>query len=263
MPRVYLFDLIDPRCLVIDDDGFLVTVQEHKSDFSRFHPYNLTLIDRTTYPNCPMSNVAYHQGAYFLGTDNNAILIVNSSSLSVINTFTAPGIDAVRDMIFLKDGQTMVLASGNNRQLFFFNRSSILPRNYQFVSNQSVSYKWPHGVWYVNDALFYVSSWEEKSTYSYATNDNGLTWSETLIVNAANLSTNRWGAHVMIDDCERFWLSTSDNGLLIYDSQGQLEGTFNSTWNGIFDAIFLKNYVMLLADRVANKLIRLDPQINC
>ena len=256
-------DLTSPRCLVIDDHGFLVTVQEYQLNFKRFHRDNLTLIDTTTFSNYSMGTVAYHQGAYFLGTQSDVILIVNSSSLSVINTFTAPGINAVRDMIFLHDGQTMVAASGNNRQIFFFNRSSILPRNYEFISNQSVSYNWPHGLWYVNDALFYVSSWEEKTIYSYATYDNGSTWNETLVVNATDLSSNRWGAHVMIDECQRFWLSTSNDGVLIYNSQGQPDGTFSTIWNGTFDAMFLDNYVMLLSDRVANKLIRLDPQIEC
>ena len=64
-----------------------------------------------------------------------------------------------------------------------------------------------------------------------------------------------------IDDCGRRWLSTSNNGLLIYDSQGQPLGSFNPPFGAIFDAVFIDNYVMLLSDLYANKIIRLDPQI--
>ena len=99
--------------------------------------------------------------------------------------------------------------------------------------------------------------------YSYTTTNNGATWSEALYMDTQGRSSNRWGTHVMIDDCERRWLSTSDDGLLIYNSQGQYLATFNSTWNGTFDAMFLDNYVMLLSDRNLHKIGRLDPQIEC
>ena len=254
----------NPRCLVIDDHGFLVTVEEHKSNISRFDPRSLVLINTTMFLNSSMNTLAYHQGAYFLGTDNNTILIVNSSSLTLINTVKALGkIDAPRDIIFLKDGQIMIVASGKNRQLLFFNRSSGPVRDYAFVSNMSVSYNWPHGLWYVNDTFFYATSYEWKTVYSYATSDNGATWNESVYINSTGLSSSRWIGHVMVDDCGRRWLSTADTGLLIYNAQGQLLGTFNSTRNATFDAIFMDNYVMLLSDRTANKIIRLDPQINC
>ena len=255
-------NLSSPRCLVIDDHGFLVTVQEIGSNLSRFNPHNLSLIDSTTFSGYFMENIAYHQGAYFISTQNNSILIINSNNLTLINKIAASGLDRVRDMMFLKDGQTMVVASANNRMLSFFNRSSISPRNYTHMSNLTTSFSAPHGLTYVNDTFFYATSWDLRSIYSFASSD-GVTWNETLFVNATSMSSNRWGAHVMIDDCQRRWFSTSDKGLLIYNSQGQLLETFNSTWNGIFDAIFLDNYVMLLSDRIANKTIRLDPQIQC
>ena len=210
-----------------------------------------------------MSNIAYHQGVYFLSTQSNAILIVDSTTRSLINIVTAPDLSGIRDMIFLNDGQTMVVASANNQLLFFFNRSSSSPTDYAYMSNLTTSFVAPHGLTVVNDTFFYATSWGLKNIYSFATSDGGVTWKETLFIDTHALASNRWGSHVTIDDCQRFWFSTSDNGLLIYDSQGQLKEVFNSTWDGVFDAIFMGNYVMLLSDRIANKIIRLDPQIEC
>ena len=200
--------LINPRCLTIDDHGFLVTVQELGSDLSRFDPHNLTLIDTTTFPGVEMSNIAYQQGAYFLGTQSNSIVIVDSTTLSVINTMTVPGLSAVRDMIFLNDGQTMVVASASNKLLFFFNRSSSSTRNYAYMSNLTTSFIEPHGLTAGNDTLFYATSWGWRNVYSFVTSDGGVTWSETLFIDTQALASNRWGAHVTIDDCQRFWFST-------------------------------------------------------
>ena len=255
-------DLLNPRCLVIDDHGFLVTAQERQLNLSRFNPYNLSLIDSTTFSGYPIENIAYHQGAYFLTTQNNTILIVNSTNLTLINTITASGFNGVRDIIFLKDGQIMIVASSLNKTLLFFERSNGSLRNYTYAFQVNTSFNIPHGLTYVNDALFYATAWESKNIYSFATSENG-TWTEKLFVNATDASTVQWGAHVMIDGCQRRWFSTSNNGLLIYDTQGQLLGNFNSVWNGTFDAIFMDNYAMLLSDRTANKIIRLDPQIQC
>ena len=257
------YSLSNPRCLVIDDHGYLVTVQENGPNLSRFYPYNLTLIDTKTFSGYTMSNIAYHQGAYFLSTQTNTILIVNSSTLLLINTITPSGTQGIRDMIFLKDGQTMVFVSADNNKLFYLNRSSSSPRNYAYTRSVSTSYLTPHGLWYVSDTLFYASSWTTKNVYKYTTVNNWVTWNETLFIDTQGLASNRWGTHVMIDDCQRFWFSTANNGMLIYNSQGQLEGNFTSVWNGTFDAIFLDNYVLLLSDRNLNKIARLDPQIQC
>ena len=255
-------NLSSPRCLVIDDHGFLVTVQEIGSHLSRFNPHNLSLIDSTTFSGHFMENIAYHQGAYFISTQNNSILIINSTNLNLINKIIVAGSDGVRDMMFLEDGQTMVVASANNHLLFFFNRSSISPRNYTHLSNLTTSFSEPHGLTYVNDTFFYATSWALKSIYSFASSD-GVTWNETLFVNATSMSGNRWGAHVMIDDCQRRWFAIFDTGLLIYDSQRQLLGTFTPPGNATFDAIFVDGSVMLLSDLKAGKIIRLDTQVRC
>ena len=256
-------DLANPRCLVIDNHGFLATVQEWQPYLHRFDPHNLTLIDTTTFWGSYMSNIAYHHGAYFLSTQSNTILIVNSTTRSLISTVTATGLDGVRDMLFLKGGQTMIVASANNNQLFFFNRSNNSVRDYTYTSEMSVTSVWVHGLAYVNDSFFYSTSWATTSIYSYTTNDDGLTWNEMLLVSAQNVSINHWGAHVTVDECQRLWLSTSDVGLLIYNAQGRLLGNFNSSWDGIFDAVFMSNYVLLLSDYSTGKIVRLCPQIQC
>ena len=222
-------DFSSPRFLVIDDHGFLASVHEWGSDLVRFDPSNLTVIDTTTFPASETANIAYHQGVYFLSTRNGTILLVNSTNRSLINTISSPDIKGAFDMMFLKDGQIMVVASADNQLLFFFNRSSSSPRDYSFIKNQPTSYSMPHGLLYVNDSSFYVTSWTTRNVYSYATNNDGATWNESLYIDTQALSISRWGAHIMVDDCDRRWLSTSDNGLLIYNTQGQLLGTFNST----------------------------------
>ena len=131
------------RCLVLDDHGFLVTVQEGKSNLSRFNAQDLTLIDTTTFSSFLMNNVAYHQGAYFLATQSNNILVVNSTNLTLISTVNAPGLNELRDMMFLQGGQIMVVASAYNKTLLFFNRSTESPRNYTFVSQVSTSFDVP------------------------------------------------------------------------------------------------------------------------
>ena len=251
------------RCLAVDDHGLLASVHEWGYDLVRFDPNNLTVIDTTTFPGTYMSQIAYHQGAYFLTTKINTVYIVNSTTRSLISNVSTPGISGARDVMFLKDGQTMVLASADNQLLFFFNRSSISPRDYTYMSNITASFSTPHGLSYVNDSFFYATSWNWKNVYSYATNDDGATWNESLYIDTNGLSNNRWAAHVMIDDCQRRWISTFDNGPLVYGSQGQFLGKFNSGWNGIFDVLFMENYVMLLSDKDAGKIIRLDPQIQC
>ena len=100
-----------PRCILIDDHDHLVNVENNGNYLNRFHPANLTLIDRTLLPGSTTANIAYHQGAYFIGTDDNTILIVNSDNLNTINVLTAPNMSYPRDMIFLQDGREIVLTS--------------------------------------------------------------------------------------------------------------------------------------------------------
>ena len=76
-------------------------------------------------------------------------------------------------------------------------------------------------------------------------------------------NTNQWGAHVMIDDCQRRWMSGSGNGVFIFNSEGHHLGMFESTSTGLFDARFAENYVLYLSYLSAGKIVRLDPQIEC
>ena len=148
-------DLPSVRCLAIDDHGFLATVQDGAEDLSRFSPQNLTLIDTTLFSGSLLTTMAYHQGAYFLSTRSNTILIVNSTTRSWINTIAVTGADRLRDMMFLKDGQTMVVASTGSQRLFFFNRSNSSPRDYTSTHSLATSFSKPHGLWYDNDTFFF------------------------------------------------------------------------------------------------------------
>ena len=251
-----------PRCILIDDQDRLVNVENGGTYLNRFHPDNLTLIDRTLLPGSTTTTIAYHQGAYFIGKDDNTILIVNSDNLSTINVLTAPNMSSPRDMIFLQDGRVMVLCSSGNDRFLFFNRSSSAPINYHYDHEVITSYSTPHGLWFVNDSFFYATSWNWNTIYSHSTTD-GRTWNESLFANGSNFSSVGQGSHVMVDDCQRKWLSMYDDAFLTFDNEGHLLGNFTPPWNKAFDAIFTRNYVMFVSDWLSNRLIRLDPHVEC
>ena len=251
-----------PREIVIDNHGYLVTVEIIGNTLSRFHANNLSRIDQTLLPMNGTISIAYHQEAYYIGANNHAILIMDSNSLTVINMITSVHINGPRGVIFLRDGQIMVVASTSDKQLVFFHQSNVTSKNYTYAYNVTTSYVNPHGLWFVNDSFFYATSWQSSSLYSHATTD-GIAWTETLIVNPRNATNSTSTSHVLIDDCERKWLFTSNIGMVVYNHENVLLSNFTPTSTGIFDAAFVHNYVMFLSDRANSRLIRLDPQVEC
>ena len=250
------------RFLALDNHGYLISMNDWGHGITRSIPRNLTVVDQTAVSAYSMRSLAFYDDAYYLGSDTNTIQIVDSNTLATVNLITHPNISGVRDIMFLRDGQTMVVTSTYNQQLFFFNRSSSSPINYTFSYQVTTSYPSPHGLWSVNDSFFYTTSWDSSSVYSHATAD-GVAWTETLFADT-RVETNSSGAsNVMIDECERRWITIPDSGMIIYDSGGSFLGRFTPTWSGIFDAILMPDYVMYLSDWTSQQIIRLDPQIQC
>ena len=167
---------------------------------------------------------------------------MDSNTLSTINAIVHPNIGSVRDIMFLHDGQTMVVSSTYNQLILFFNRS-----NGSFMYQISTSYAAPHGLTRVNDSFFYATSWDWNSVYSYTTTD-GVTWSEALFVDMRTVVNQTGGAHLTVDECGRRWVSRADSAILIYDRGGSLLGNFSVEWSSIFNVLFTNNYVMYLAD---------------
>jgi hypothetical protein len=170
-----------PRGIALDNHGYLVNIQYDGNTIWRLVSLNLTLVDQLPLSESSVRNIASYENAYNVGTDFSSIEVVDSNTLTKLQVITHPDMNGVRDVIFLRDGQIMVVSSTNNRKLLFFNRSSIAPFNYSYVYQISTTYQSPHGLRYVNDSFFYATSWDDNSVYSHATM-NGVTWTEALFV---------------------------------------------------------------------------------
>ena len=258
-----------PRCLIVDNNNYLVTVEDRGNLLSRFHLINLTQVDQTNISGATFMSITYHQEAYFIGRNDDSVLVLNSNNLSILTTITSSNIRGIRDMIFLQNGAMLVLTSPDNNNILFFNRSSNSSYNYSYMYNRSTAshYLWAHGLWAINDSFFYLATWDRDTVYSYSTT-NYLTWTETLVIDASIITnitgTGGSGSHLTIDECERKWFSILNSGLLVYDHQGSFLTNFNHfVGKGLFDMIFLDNYVMYLSDNIGGRILRLDPGIVC
>ena len=249
-----------PRCLILDDHGYLVTVSKTNQSIVRFHPNNLTEINIPASPifsDQPIS-IAQSNGAYYVGFDTK-ILVVHSDNMTQLCSINIPFASGVRDIIFLDQGKMMIVASPYHHILLFFNRSSTGSYNYDFMSAQNVSCPNPHGLLYINDSFFYATSWRDNAVYAYAR--NATSWIETLFLDAWPATGSSQGYHVFIDRDHRTWFSLGPYGLRVFDSQGSTLGTLKPPGSEIFDAIILENYVIYLSDISSNRIIRLDPGI--
>ena len=250
------------RCLALDKYGYLVNVHDGGNTINRYWPLNLTLVDQIPLTQSNAISITFYGNAYYVGSGVNTIEVVDSSSRQMVNVITHSDMRDVHDIIFLGNGQTMVVSSTGNQTIVFFNRSSTSPVNYTYAYHIVTSFPALHGLRYVNDSFFYATSWNRNSVYSYATID-GLTWNETLFANVNNVVNGATAAHVTIDECGRRWISTFQNTMVIYDSDGAYIGNFTLALNTIFDALFMNNYVLYLSDYMGGKIVRLDRHITC
>ena len=92
----------------------------------------------------------------------NSISVVDSSNMSQIHIITTPFLEGTRDISFLNDGQLMIVVSVGNQSILFFSRSDPMSHNYTFIGHQYVSCVQPHGLFHVDDTVFYLSSWHDK-----------------------------------------------------------------------------------------------------
>ena len=251
-----------PRCLLMDNDNLLVTIEQTSlapSYLDRFNPTNLTRQEHISI-DTKVTNLAYFNSRYYIGIDMNQTISVfthdNTSNalkfINNINTNSALAMADVRDMIFLDNGQTMIVASSANKLLFFF--SLINNTNYMMQYTIQLNYTTPHGLYRVNYSFFYVVSWNSNSVYEYHYNQTTSNWTEKLFVNA--------GSHIMIDDCNRRWLTVFGYGIRVYDEYGNNFENWN-LGSGYFDSLLLENDVVILSNQAQSTITRLDPQITC
>ena len=254
-------NVTNPRCLAVDNHGYIVTVEDNSKVLHRFDADDMTPIDSTTFPGGILLCIAYHQQAYYIPRDDYSILIIDSNNLSVIHTINSPTIIAPRDLIFFSEGKTMVLASTYNKTLLFFNLTDNQTRNYVYIYTLGTSCSTPHGLRYVNDSFFYVTSWNEISIYSYSTT-NGVSWTGNLFVDASSLTSSGSGSHITVDSYQRTWFSMYTPVIYVFNRQGQLIGNFTPALNSAFDMVLTDNYIMYISDFDGNRVVRIDPNIN-
>lgn len=262
--RTYV-NITDPRNLLIDAHGYLVTVEMQPPKLVRFDARTLAVVNRTTLPNSYAMTVTFANNAYFVGIINGPILVMNSGNLTILNQISSPQIQDIRSIIFLENGRTMVTNNGNNRTINFFRRNNNSSFNYTYAYQQLVSYPSPHGLTAYNDSLFYVTSYMNNTIYSYTIATNSGIWDEQRIVNAQPIRNISGGTFMTIDECGRYWFSLETSAVYIFDHLGSLAGIFSFGIAMIMDTLIADDYVMYFTDRRTNasRIIRIDPNIDC
>ncbi len=257
-------NVLEPRCIVLDNYGYIVTVSQVNYTIVRLYSTNLTVVKQPVSPKFTSqpTTIAYYDETYYVGFDF-FILAIDSRNLSILSNITAPYLSGARGMIFLDNGQTMVVASAYNRWILFFNRSDSVSKNYSCFYQQNVTYAYPHVFWYVNDTYFYLTSWQNNSIYSYSAINNSRTWKENLFINASSIASTPSGNHLVVDECDRYWFALGVYGIRIFDKQGVLLGNFTMINSTIFDVIISDDYVVYLSDTELNRVSRMDLKIQC
>ena len=85
---------------------------------------------------------------------------------------------------------------------------------------------------------------------------NDAVWSATLVVNASLVAPTSDGAHITIDDCDRYWFSLGTYGVQVFDKQGSPLGSLYPRGTNVFDTLMLDNYVIYQSDLASNRIIR-------
>jgi hypothetical protein len=193
-----------PRNLLLDNHGYIVTVEFYSSELDRFDAHNLTMISQTSTGGFLAASVGFVNNAYFVGLDNGPIKVIDSDTLTALNTIAVSNIVRLFGIIFLDNGQTMVISSRDNSKIVFFHQADNTSVNYTFVHQQAVNYSGPYGLTVYNDSYFYAASYERKQVYCYSGNPYSSLWIETLFINASTIPNTGNGTFVTIDECGRY-----------------------------------------------------------
>lgn len=171
--------------------------------------------------------------------------------------------NGTRDMIFLNDGDIMVVAATGSRSLAFLKRMNHSSTNYTFLFTQTFDSMTPHVLWYVNGIFLYVTSWRNNRIYSL-TQVNSTFWQENLFIDASSFSNNTVGDHVTIDECNRFWFAMGSAEFVIFDEYGSYLTTYmTSPTNNVFHVQITENYVLYVSDLGLDQVLRIDPNVSC
>lgn len=236
---------------------------DYDSAFLRqYNAATLASVDQIKINQSKPFSVAQQNGAYYVGLANRMIMVIDDNNFTVLNRINSSCLTNMCGIIFLKNGQTMVVACTNPNSLIFLQRSNSSSTNYTVAYIQQINNSNPHGLLYINNSFFYATSYTNNSIYSdAATNDTF--WKETLVIDAQPYVNTSNGNHVAIDECGRSWFSLGTAGLLIFDKQGTLVGNYSDVSKNIFDAFIMKNYVLYLSDLMSRQIHRIEPNTEC
>ena len=254
-----------PRNLILDNNGYLVTVEQNPPVLLRLDAQNLSLISRTNMSGSYAMDIGFINNAYFIGLNYGPIFVINSRNLALLNTINSAVLQKVRGIIFLNQGGTMVVASTAPPILLFFSQNSLSFTNYSYANQQALSCPTIHGLLRQSDTLFYGTSWANNSVYTYSAIPNSGLWSEKLLFDATPLNNVSGGTYVTTDECGRFWFSMETFEINVFDSHGGLLGKLSFSTGLIVDTLISDNYVMYFSDRntPGSRIIRIDPGIQC
>ena len=256
-------NITDPRCLVLMRNGHLIVPELATGSLHEFYANNLTRIRQLSLnvPN-PWS-LTEHNGTYYISSGTNRILVVNSSTFSIMGTIIPPTINSSRDILFLNNGDIMVVAGVYSQWVVFLKRVNHSPTNYTFLFKQSYDSITPHGLWYVNDTFFYVTSWKNNRVYSF-TQVNTTFWQDDLFIDAGVFYNSSLGYHITVDQCNRYWYAMGTAGFLIFDENGSYLTSYKpSPTTSVFHAQITRDYVMYISDMDFDQVLRIDPNISC
>ena len=251
------------RCLIMNKDGLLVTPERYTGYLNEYNATTLNLTRRMNITVSTPLSLATQDGKYYVGLSNDKILVVDSTNLSVLTTISSSQLNSIRDILFLNNGDIMVVAATSDGALVFFKRMNNSSTNYTFLFKQFYTSVTPHGLLYVNDTFFYATSWSNRGIYSF-TPVNSTYWQETLFVNASSFPNTSGGAHITLDECGRYWFALGPAGFIIFDHQGlYLASYIPFSVTNTFHAVISENYVLYVSDIGSNQILRIDPNILC
>jgi hypothetical protein len=263
-PPTKIVSVQSPRCLIIDIFGYLLTLEAKNSTtyMNRYDRTSLTLVQSTglamSYTSVGM--LMYYNGMIFVSPHYNTIYIFDHIKFGLLGTINCGlSISQPRDIIFIENQKTLIIASQNTNKLFFVLFNS--PTNYTCLNGLSLPNGGdPQALLKINDTFFYVTSWGTKCVYSYYY--NGVVWISSLFANVTQTvgSSITGLGHLQIDNLQRRWVMAVGFGLVVYDQWG----TFLGLWkfgNAPYDIYISNDYRLVVSDYGNSSLTLYEPNI--
>lgn len=255
--------VLKPCCVLLDDQGYLVTAETRTPTIRRFDTITLTPIDSITLSDSSIqfTGLAYLQEAYYGCLSNGTIIVIRSDTLSILGLIHSSALLSPHDILFLNNGNTMILTSTGNRRLVFFNRTGNGKADYSFVFDIQTPHVGPFRFAPVNNRCFQVIFWSSRVILSYSLGTDGL-WIYSTFTNSTESSGV--GSDLLIDNCSRRWISLySIPTFAVFDRNGSFLENVNFYNIDAFDASITYNYVLYVASYSFDRIYRIDPQISC